>query len=182
MIRISKFAFAISALALLSAPALSQNNVEDVGGWSIETRARTDGASGNLCILRSPKAEASPTLQLVNGAAADSPRGSASLFVYVSELLGTGDGGDLAGARISVDTRKTWEVPTKWAKLADNQSSITATLDPQIDNVIKPLAFGNSLHVALTGQDGAEKLISVNLTGSSKALVAYEKCLSGPQG
>jgi hypothetical protein len=69
-------------------------------------------------------------------------------------------------------------VPIKWTKVSDSQGVITATLDNAIDNVIKPLAFGNALNVTFSGDDGSEKSVSVGLAGSSKALAEYEKCLS----
>jgi hypothetical protein len=178
MRRFLKFACAISVLASFSGLALAQGNLVDVNGWSIETRDRTDGAKGNACILRSPKDGTAPTIQLVNGASPDSTRGSASLFVYVSELLVVGDKADLSNARVSIDKRKTWDVPIKWTKVSDSQGVITATLDNAIDNVIKPLAFGNALNVTFSGDDGSEKSVSVGLAGSSKALAEYEKCLS----
>ena len=171
----------LGVLGCSSGLAHGQDAEIKVGDWIVITRSQPDKSPNPLCILRSPEASGADRLQLANAiyTAPDvkTTHGNAALIVYTKDVVDVENPIDVKEVDFLVDGRSRWKVPATVTKLKDGKGAISATLDPEVSNVVARLAQGNALEAKVQLAAGSEIQLSVSLGGSARALAAFEKCL-----
>lgn len=171
----------LGALSCSTGLAFGQDTEVKVGEWAVVTRAQADKSPNPLCILRSPQADAADRLQLANAVytAPDikTTHGNAALIVYTKDAVDVENPVNFKQVDFSIDGQVRWSVPATLTKLKDGKGALSATLDPEASSVIGRLARGNNLEAKVENSTGPEMQVSVSLSGSARALAAFEKCL-----
>jgi hypothetical protein len=171
----------LGALGCSTGLAFGQGAEVKVGEWAVITRPQPEKSPNPLCILRSPQAETVDQLQLTNSikAASDAKttHGNALLIIYSKNAVNVEKQVDLPQIDFSIDGRTRWTVPAALTKLESGKGALRATLDPEVSKVIGRLAQGNSLDAKVDLPNNSALQLSVSLSGSARALAAFEQCL-----
>jgi len=173
----------LPAIAMLATafPAVAEDAVETIGGWTITTSPRPDAAIDPVCILTSPAGKNVIQFRLDNsvpGASSEASRGGARLHLIVPDSLADKTSAKLAGVTIEIPGERTWDaVEMDWRK-RKSAGTATVVLEPRIDAVVRPLARGAALEADIPLPSRETKSYSIPLKGSYSALVAYERCLA----
>lgn len=166
--------------ATLATSAMAQN-AETVGDWTIEARAQPGEKINPSCILRSPKKDGEPQLQLTNPLVLkdqETTSGNASVTIYIP-TRDTRERISLPDTVFAVEGRggKTWTVQANLIPITGG-FAISAVIDPEVANLMKPVAQGDKFSVSYSNGTEGRQTFSVELSGSGKAIAAYKACLS----